>query len=63
MMSYEKLDVYQVAIDFLGLAAQINHHAAKGYADLHDQLRRASISVPLNISEAAGKVSRPDMRR
>ena len=63
MMSFEKLDVYQVAIDFLGRATQINQSSPKGNADLHDQLKRAAISIPLNIAEAAGKTSPPDIRR
>ena len=63
MMSFEKLDVYQVSIDFLGKATQINQSSPKGNADLLDQLKRASISIPLNIAEAAGKTSPPDIRR
>ena len=53
MMSFERLDVYQVAIDFLGRATQINQSSPKGNADLQDQLKRAATSIPLNIAEAA----------
>jgi four helix bundle protein len=63
MMSYEKLDVYQCSIEFLGIATQLIDGLPKGYATLVDQLKRASISIPLNIGEGAGKASRADCRR
>ena len=52
-----------MAIDFLGIASQVQQSAPKGYADLQDQLKRAAISIPLNIGEASGKTSKPDTRR
>ena len=36
---------------------------AEGHAALADQLRRAALSVPLNIAEAAGRVSAADGAR
>ena len=63
MMSYEKLDVYQCAIEFLGIAARVIERLPRGYSVLADQLRRASFSMPLNIAEGAGKRSRVDCRR
>jgi four helix bundle protein len=63
MMSYEKLDVYQCAIEFLGIAAQIIERLPRGYSVLADQIRRASFSMPLNIAEGAGKRSRVDCRK
>jgi four helix bundle protein len=35
----------------------------RGNAALADQLRRASVSIPLNVAEAAGKVSGADRAR
>lgn len=63
MMSHEKLDVYQCAIRFVGLAMKLGIDIPKGYGPLGDQLRRASMSVPLQIAEGAGKRSAPDCRR
>ena len=52
-MNFRKLDVYRLAIRFIPMAAQIASAMPKGYADLGDQLRRASNSVPLNIAEGS----------
>jgi four helix bundle protein len=62
-LSHEKLDVYQCAIELLAQASQIIDRLPRGYATLADQLRRASISIPLNIAEGAGKCSPPDKKR
>ena len=56
-LDFEKLDVYRCAIEFLALAVQIASRMPRGHADLRDQLRRASTSIPLNIAEASGKTS------
>ena len=63
MMSYEKLDVYQCAIDFLGITIQVIDEMPKGSSILVDQLKRAAISIPLNIAEGAGKRSKADCRK
>ena len=57
MLDHEKLDVYQCAIEFLGVAFAIVGRLPRGHAALADQLRRAATSIPLNIAEAAGKTS------
>ncbi len=57
MLSFQKLDVYQCAIQFLALAAQLLTTIPRGHAPMADQLRRAALSVPLNIAEAAGGTS------
>lgn len=63
MLSYERLDVYQCAIKFLALANDICNALPKGQGILCDQIRRASISIPLNIGEGAGKRTKPDCRK
>ena len=60
---HERLDVYQVAIDFVALADDVIEHLPRGRRYLADQLQRASLSVPLNIAEGVGEFSRDDKRR
>ena len=60
---YEKLDVYQCAMEFLAEAIQLSDRLPKGFAHLGDQLKRASLSVPLNIAEGSGKSSPQERRR
>ena len=62
-LAYERLDVYQRSIEFLVLVAPVLETLPRGNAGLADQLRRASISIPLNIAEAAGKVGEADRAR
>ena len=61
-LSHEKLDVYQRATQFLALSAQLIDAVPKGHKTLVDQLRRAALSIVLNIAEAAGKPSRAEGR-
>ena len=63
VMNYRRLDVYQLAIRFLPIAVQVTESLPKGYSALADQLRRASLSIPLNVAEGSGKISAPDQRR
>ena len=57
MLSFKKLNVYQFSIKFLKIAFDINASLPRGHAKLADQLKRGAMSIPLNIAEAAGKVS------
>ena len=52
---YEKLDVYRCALQFMQSADTLIDKLPKGYAHLGDQLRRASLSIPLNIAEGSAK--------
>jgi four helix bundle protein len=56
-LHHEELDAYQAAVEFLALATTVIAHFARGNAGLADQLRRASLSIPLNIAEGYGKRS------
>lgn len=62
-MNFRTLEVYQVAIRFLPLAAVLADGFPPRHGALADQLRRASVSIPLNIAEGSGKSSGPDQRR
>ena len=59
-LHHEHLDSYQAAVQFVGLAARLAESFPRGYAGLSEQLRRASLSVPLNIAEGYGKRSVAD---
>lgn len=57
---HEKLDVYQVAIEFVARANDIIERLPRGRGYLADQLQRAALSIVLNIAEGAGKFSPAD---
>lgn len=59
-LSHEKLDVYQKSILFLALATKLWTSFPRGYADLQDQLKRAALSISLNIAEASGRTGSLD---
>ncbi len=60
MLSFQRLDVYQRAIEFLALAYEIVGNLPRGNADRADQLIRAAESVVRNIAEGAGRWSEAD---
>jgi four helix bundle protein len=57
---HEKLDAYQLAVQFIGNANDIVEHLPRGRGYLADQLQRAALSIVLNIAEGAGKFSPAD---
>lgn len=61
MLAHKKLDVYRCALDFLALAIRVE--VPRGYGGLGDQLRRAALSIPLNIAEAVGRPGNEDRAR
>jgi len=61
LLDAEKLDVYRIALEFQAIAGQLV--PKRGYAELRDQLERASISIVLNVAEGAGRFSPPDKAR
>jgi four helix bundle protein len=62
MLSFQRLDVYQRSIDFFAFAMTLPT-PPKGHAELGDQLRRATRSIPANIAEGAGRSSQIDAAR
>jgi len=62
-MNFRNLIVYQTAVQFLPLASEIATALPPRHAALADQIRRASLSISLNIAEGSGKTSGPDQRR
>ena len=59
---HEKLDVYQEAIRFVSWVDDLLESIPKSLA-VHNQLDRASTSVPLNIAEGNGKYTAADRCR
>jgi len=62
MFNFNRLDVYGCAISFLKLAVPLAERAPPGYHALNDQLRRAAVSIPLNIAEGSGKFDKDERR-
>src|SRR6476619_3618850 len=60
MLSFQRLDVYQRAIEFLALVVDIVNDMPKGHSERADQLVRAAESVIRNIAEGAGRWSEAD---
>jgi len=63
MLSFQKLRVYQCAIEFLALTMEVLGALPKGHAELADQLLRAAQSQPRNIAEGAGRRTAVDQQR
>ena len=61
LLDAEKLDVYRIALEFQAITGQLV--PKRGYAELRDQLERASISIVLNIAEGCGRRSPADKGR
>jgi len=59
---HEKLKVYQESIRFVAWVSALLESIPKSMA-AHNQLDRASTSIPLNIAEGNGKFTPPDRCR
>ena len=62
MFGFQRLDVYRASTELLGETWKLLTRVPKGHGDIVDQLRRAALSVPLNIAEGSGKFSRDAVR-
>ena len=64
MFNFEKLDVWQEAIQFADLIYQLTgSFPNEERFGLTNQMRRAAISVSSNIAEGSSRASRPDFAR
>lgn len=59
---FEKLEVYQKAVDFAEQVAALTEGFPRGYAYLVDQLNRAALSIATNLAEGNGRFTKPDRR-
>jgi len=62
MLGFQRLDVYRCAVRLLALASALAARLPRGNGELADQLRRAALSIPLNIAEGSGKEGRDSAR-
>jgi four helix bundle protein len=62
-MRYKELDVYKCSIQFTALAWRLTKDLPRGQGDMSDQLKRAALSVPLNIGEGSGRRQPADRSR
>ncbi len=58
--AFEKLIVYQKALDLADRAASLTEQFPRGYGFLADQLNRASLSIAANIAEGNGRFTKAD---
>ena len=63
VFSHEKLDVYQVSLEFVSWSYKLSKQLKGSDRHAKDQLIRASQSIPLNIAEGNGKRSIADRSR
>ena len=60
--AFEKLIVYQKAVDFADRICGITSSFPKGYYFLRDQLNRAALSIAANIAEGNGRFTKSDRK-
>ena len=57
ILDHERLDAFQVALEFAAMVPALTKAARPA---LRDQLERASASICLNLAEGCGRRTRPD---
>lgn len=62
-LDHERLDVYQVSLDFAAWSYELAKQLKSVDRHPRDQLLRASQSIALNIAEGCGKLPSPERRR
>src|SRR5262245_25736791 len=60
--AFEKLMVYQKAVDFADAVCCQTELFSRGYGFLADQLNRASLSISANIAEGNGRFTKADRK-
>ncbi|QDU74253.1 hypothetical protein Pan97_12600 [Bremerella volcania] len=60
--AFEKLVVYQKAIDFADEVCSASENFSRGYGFLVDQLNRAALSISANIAEGNGRFTKADRK-
>ena len=60
--AFEKLIVYQKAVDFTEQIVNLTNKFPRGYYFLVDQLNRAALSIATNIAEGNGRFTKADRK-
>ena len=60
--AFEKLLVYQKAVDFADRVFELTSGFARGYWFLADQFNRAALSISTNIAEGNGRFTKADRK-
>ena len=63
MFDFEKLDVYKVALEFCAEIEELIKVLPRSDFALIDQLKRAALSISLNIAEGSGRFHDKDRRQ
>jgi four helix bundle protein len=61
--SFEKLIVYQKAVDFAEHVCDKTESFPRGYGFLVDQLSRAALSIAANVAEGNGRFTKADRKK
>ncbi|GAH96050.1 unnamed protein product, partial [marine sediment metagenome] len=59
---FEKLDVYQKAVDFIDQITSLTEQFPRGYYFLTDQLNRAALSIATNLAEGNARFTKADRK-
>jgi len=59
---FEKLEVYNKAVDLADEIAALTEGFPRGYGFLVNQVNRASLSVATNLAEGNGRFTKPDRK-
>lgn len=60
--AFEKLLVFQKAVDFADRISALTEAFPRGYGFLADQLNRAALSIAANIAEGNGRFTKADRK-
>jgi four helix bundle protein len=60
--AHQRLDAYAVAQDLACGVARLSHTFPRGFAEIRDQLQRASLAVARHIAEGASRATPADKR-
>ena len=63
MLGFENLDVYQRALELVIQASKLAEVFPWGQSCLADQMKRASMSIVLNIAESSGRMCNGDAKQ